>query len=72
MMQQKERLEKQKLKIMETLNNTREKKAKLVLDTDKNQALASNRQLLEKLDNLVSMRVVNPSKPVDVDTYDIN
>lgn len=68
----KERLEKQKLKIMETLNNTREKKAKLVLDTDKNQALASNRQILEKLDNLVSMRVVNPTKTTDVDSYDIN
>lgn len=67
----KERLEKQKLKILETLNNTREKKAKLVLDTDKNRELASNRQILEKLDNLVNLRVVSSTKTVNSEEFDV-
>lgn len=66
----KERLEKQKLKILETLNNTREKKSKLVLDTEKNRELASNKQILEKLDSLVNLRVVSSTK-VNSNEYDV-
>lgn len=67
----KERLEKQKTKIMETLNNTREKKAKLVIDTDKNRELASNRQILEKLDSLVNLRVVSSTRTINSDEHDV-
>lgn len=70
----KERLEKQKLKILETFNNTREKKAKLLIDKDKNQKIASNMQVFEKLDRLARARVVSsePSKDAeDTDYYDI-
>lgn len=69
----KERLERQKLKILETLNNTREKKAKLVIDTTKVQATASNREILAKLDRLASIKTYNSkdTEIAEVIDYDI-
>lgn len=67
----KERLERQRIKILETLNNTREKKAKLVIDSTKVQNAASNREILAKLDRLADLKTIKPSNVIEAESYDI-
>ena len=68
----KERLEKQKLKILDTLNNTRDKKAKLVMNSDKG---SSNREtseaLFKKLDKLIDSNRSNRGQIIDAEIIDI-
>lgn len=48
----KERIDKRRLKLLETFNNTREKKAKLLLDAKDTEIKSSSRSILEKLEKL--------------------
>lgn len=48
----KERIDRRRLKILETFNNTREKKAKLLLDAGNTETKSSSRALVEKLERL--------------------
>lgn len=50
----KERIDKRRLKILETFNNTREKKAKLLLDASEVQAKSPARSIIDKLDKLAT------------------
>ena len=54
----KERLEKQKIKILESLNSTRDKKAKLMLQVKEVDNSHSQKSLLEKLDKLTERLTV--------------
>lgn len=66
----KERLEKQKLKILDILNSTRDKKAKLFLQSDNNDKSSRDRALLNKLDTiankLTTLKDVNNGVVIDV------
>lgn len=66
----KERLEKQKLKILDILNSTRDKKAKLYLQSGDNDKSSRDRALLDKLDNIASklttMKDVNSGVVIDL------
>lgn len=50
----KERIDKRRLKILETFNNTREKKAKLLIDAKGADNKSSSRAILDKLDRLAA------------------
>lgn len=50
----KERLEKQKLKILDTLNSTRDKKAKLSIQAESKESSISAKGFFEKLDSIAS------------------
>ena len=65
----KERLEKQKLKILDILNSTRDKKAKLFLHANDTEKSSRDRALLDKLETIASklttMKDVNSGVVID-------
>lgn len=69
----KERLQRQKLKILETLNNTREKKAKLIIDSGQSVSKENSKNLLNKLDKLYN-KLNNSTSPqtIDAEVIDLN
>ena len=69
----KERLERQKLRILETLNNTREKKAKLIIETGSAVNKENSKNLLNKLDKLYN-KLNNNDGPqtIDAEVRDVN
>ena len=69
----KEKLERQKLKILETLNNTREKKAKLIIETGSAVNKENSKNLLNKLDKLYN-KLNNNDGPqtIDAEVRDVN
>ena len=66
----KERLEKQKLKILDILNSTRDKKAKLFLHANDTEKSSRDRALLDKLETIASklttMKDVNSGVVIDL------
>lgn len=69
----KERLARQKLKLLETLNNTREKKAKLIIDTGGSVNKENSKNLLNKLDRLYNkLNNNNGPQTIDAEVIDIN
>ena len=69
----KERLGRQKLKLLETLNNTREKKAKLILESGSNVNKENSKNLLNKLDKLYNkLNNSNTPQTIDAEVIDIN
>ena len=71
----KERLGKQKLKLLETLNNTREKKAKMVLETGKSVNKENSKNLLNKLDRIFNKMNSSSNgipQTIDAEIIDIN
>ena len=69
----KERLQRQKLKILETLNNTREKKSKLIIDSGLAVNKENSKNLLNKLDRLYN-KLNNNTTPqtIDAEVIDLN
>lgn len=69
----KERLQRQKLKLLETLNNTREKKAKLIIETGSAVNKENSKNLLNKLDKLYN-KLNNNDGPqtIDAEVRDVN
>lgn len=69
----KERLQRQKLKILETLNNTREKKSKLIIDSGLAVNKENSKNLLNKLDRLYN-KLNNNTIPqtIDAEVIDLN
>lgn len=69
----KERIDRRRLKILETFNNTREKKAKLLLDAGASEVKSTSRSLIDKLEKLAEsvQNRVNTKEIYDAEVVEI-